>query len=151
MLSKSLPNHVNFSRQNDWQGAWWHDSIDNSSAGSKETYTFEFSRPLRTSDRLQQDVQFVIGKTHNLSAAFWYPVNGNPWTKSSHYSVSCDWAPLEIISAEKESHVVSSTRGVDTLNAISLVLSLLAFVVSVFVGWWVRKGKSMTFTPIDHL
>lgn len=155
-------NGANFSAQNDWHGAWWHDLIDNSfgllenaspyaSTGSKGTYTFEFSRPLRTSDRLQQDVQFVIGQTHNFSAAFWYPVNGNPWTKSSHYSVSCDWVTLEIISAEKESHVVSSTRAVDTVNIFSLVLSLSAFGVSIFVGWWVRKGKSMTFTPIDHL
>ncbi|KAH9290375.1 hypothetical protein KI387_034492, partial [Taxus chinensis] len=51
--------------QNDWQGAWWHDSIDDSSGllesaspysspNSDGTYTFEFSRPLRTMDRLQQ-------------------------------------------------------------------------------------------------
>eukprot|EP01018_Ginkgo_biloba_P009436 Gb_19087 [translate_table: standard] len=152
---------VNSSAQNDWQGAWWHDSIVDSfglletkspyaSTGGSGTYTFEFSRPLQTSDRLQQDVQFVIGQTKKFSAAFWYPVNDKPWLGSSHYAVNCDWVPLEIISAEKESRTVSSSRGFDALNSFSLLLSLAAFAVSLFVGWWVRKNKSLSFTPVGN-
>ncbi|KAH9290372.1 hypothetical protein KI387_034489, partial [Taxus chinensis] len=131
--------------QNDWQGAWWHNSIVNSSgllesaspyssSTSGGTYTFEFSRPLRTLDRLQQDVQFVIGEVHKFSAAFWYPINGNPWIGSGHYSVNCDWVTLEITPAEKEGHRLFSTKLLNPLNVISLILSLAAFGVSLFIA-----------------
>ncbi|KAG0475970.1 hypothetical protein HPP92_012401 [Vanilla planifolia] len=71
--------------QNDWHGAWWHSKITFNSGivagdspysedGVKGTYYFEFSRPLRTMDRSQQDVQFVIGQTSRVAAAFWYPI-----------------------------------------------------------------------------
>ncbi|KAH9291211.1 hypothetical protein KI387_043592, partial [Taxus chinensis] len=106
-----------------------------SSPNSDGTYTFEFSRPLRTMDRLQQDVQFVIGEEHKFSAAFWYPVNGNPWTASGHYSVNCDWVTLKIIPAVKESRALSSARDFNSLNVISLILSLAAFGASLFIGW----------------
>ncbi|KAJ6807735.1 uncharacterized protein M6B38_171190 [Iris pallida] len=56
--------------QNDWHGAWWHDSLtfhsgfteDDSpyaEGGKKGTYYFEFSRPLRTMDRFQQASFFL--------------------------------------------------------------------------------------------
>ncbi|KAL7235353.1 hypothetical protein ACSBR1_018785 [Camellia fascicularis] len=59
------PSGNDSSAQNDWKGAWWHDSFTThsgfveedspyASAGQKGTYYFEFSRPLRTMDRLQQ-------------------------------------------------------------------------------------------------
>uniref|UniRef100_A0A0D6R9N7 Cytochrome c-552/DMSO reductase-like haem-binding domain-containing protein n=1 Tax=Araucaria cunninghamii TaxID=56994 RepID=A0A0D6R9N7_ARACU len=153
-------NGTSSSAQNDWQGGWWHDSIDDSSgllesaspyssSGDDGTYAFEFARPLHTLDHLQQDVQFSIGQEHKFSAAFWYPVNENPWTGSSHYSVSCDWVTLEILPAEKDA--LSTTRAVNPLNVISLVLSLAAFCMSLFIVWSFRKGKAMPFTPIDHL
>lgn len=147
------------SAQNNWKGAWWHDSFtmhsgfveDDSpyaSSGQKGTYYFEFSRPLRTMDRLQQDVQLTIGKTSKFSVAFWYPVDGNPWHGSGHYSVSCDWVPLDISSSSSALTKVSSRSSWDAVGAFSIFLSVVAFCVSVFVGYWVSKTKSVPFTPM---
>ncbi|EPS61876.1 hypothetical protein M569_12919, partial [Genlisea aurea] len=54
---------ANETKVNDWSGAWWHSSFSTrsgyieedspyGSSGRKGTYFFEFSRPLRTMDRL---------------------------------------------------------------------------------------------------
>ncbi|KAL6525897.1 hypothetical protein OROMI_030292 [Orobanche minor] len=59
------PSGNDTSAQNDWQGSWWHSSLTDhsgfikddspyASEGQKGTYYFEFSRPLRTMDRVQQ-------------------------------------------------------------------------------------------------
>ncbi|MQM05913.1 hypothetical protein Taro_038730 [Colocasia esculenta] len=150
------------SAQNDWQGAWWHSAftvhsgfVENNSpyasAGQKGTYYFEFSRPLRTRDRLQQDVQFTIGQVSKVAVAFWYPDGGKPWAKSAHYSASCDWMPMNIISASS-SYGASRSRGAwDAASAFSLILSGVALGLSVFVVYWVSKVKSVPFTPIDRL
>ncbi|KAJ7973077.1 heme binding [Quillaja saponaria] len=101
------PSANDSSGQNDWKGAWWHNSFTVHSGfveeespyaenGKKGTYYFEFSRPLRTMDRLQQDAQFTIGSLSMMSVAFWYPVDGQPWHGSGHYSVNCDWVPLDV-------------------------------------------------------
>ncbi|GMI98893.1 hypothetical protein like AT3G62370 [Hibiscus trionum] len=45
-----------------------------STGGQTGTYYFEFARPLRSMDRLQQDVQFTIDGSSKMSVAFWYPV-----------------------------------------------------------------------------
>eukprot|EP00262_Sarcandra_glabra_P003643 TRINITY_DN14396_c0_g1_i1.p1 TRINITY_DN14396_c0_g1~~TRINITY_DN14396_c0_g1_i1.p1 ORF type:complete len:366 (+),score=42.31 TRINITY_DN14396_c0_g1_i1:107-1204(+) len=150
--------------QNNWKGAWWHNSFtvhsgfieeDNpyGTAGQKGTYYFEFSRPLRTMDRLQQDAQFTIGQSSKISVAFWYPVDGNPWSRSGHYSINCDWVPLEISSASGSSVTKGSTTGNswDAASGFSLVLSVISICISVFVGYWVSKNKSVPFTPMDHL
>ncbi|KAK9207019.1 hypothetical protein WN943_017303 [Citrus x changshan-huyou] len=63
MLTSSTRNDS--SAQNDWKGAWWHNSFSvhlgfveedspYASGGQKGTYYFEFSRPLRTMDHIQQ-------------------------------------------------------------------------------------------------
>ncbi|KAK0580882.1 hypothetical protein LWI29_007413 [Acer saccharum] len=96
------PTGNDSSAQNDWKGAWWHSSFDvhsgfveqdspYASGNPKGTYYFEFSRPLRTTDRLQQDAQFTIGGSSKMAVAFWYPVDGKPWHGSGHYSINCDW------------------------------------------------------------
>ncbi|KNA13667.1 hypothetical protein SOVF_114590 [Spinacia oleracea] len=41
-------------------------------------------------DWFQQDAQFKIGDTSNFSASFWYPIDGNPWHGSGHYTVRCE-------------------------------------------------------------
>ncbi|PKU87209.1 uncharacterized protein LOC110097051 [Dendrobium catenatum] len=149
--------------QNDWQGAWWHSMITTHSAlveddspyskgGEKGTYYFEFSRSLRTMDRSQQDVQFVIGQTSRVAAAFWYPTGGKPWSKSQHYSASCDWLPLDITApSSSSSYMTSSNSSWDAATAFSLLLSVLAFCLSVFLGYWVSRSKAVPFTPIDGL
>ncbi|THG11089.1 hypothetical protein TEA_002620 [Camellia sinensis var. sinensis] len=122
------------------------------SAGQKGTYYFEFSRPLRTMDRLQQDVQFTIGQSSKFSVAFWYPVDGNPWRGAQHYSVSCDWVPLDISPGSSAlSKGASGNSSSNAASAFALLLSVVAVCVSVFVGYWLFKSKSIPFTPIDHL
>ncbi|XP_009409848.2 uncharacterized protein LOC135678998 [Musa acuminata AAA Group] len=149
--------------QNDWKGAWWHSSLISGSSfieedspfgkrGLKGTYSFEFSRPLRTMDRLQQDVQFTIGQSSKVAVAFWYPTDGNPWSKSQHYSASCNWLTLEAASVSGPSvSRVSSSGSWDAVTAFALLLSVVSFCLTVFIGYWVSKTKAVPFTPIDHL
>ncbi|XP_057493081.1 uncharacterized protein LOC130778579 [Actinidia eriantha] len=156
------PSGNDSSAQNDWKGVWWHDSFtthsgfieDDSpyaSSGKKGTYYFEFSRPLRTMDRLQQDVQFTIGQSSKFSVAFWYPIDGNPWHGSGHYTVSCDWLPLDISAGSSVLSKSASESSWDAASAFALLLSVFAFCSSVFVGYRVSKGKQVPFTPIDDL
>ncbi|KAE9446678.1 hypothetical protein C3L33_21441, partial [Rhododendron williamsianum] len=104
-------------------------------SGQKGTYYFEFSRPLRTMDRLQQDVQFSIGQSSKFSAAFWYPVDGNPWHGSGHYTVSCDWVPLDISSGSSALSKSVSGNSWDAASAVALLLSVVSLCLSVFVGY----------------
>lgn len=150
--------------------------------GQKGTYSFEFSRPLRTMDRLQQvnwkfylfeaqilmvicyhkwtessriwlqDVQFTIGQSSKVAVAFWYPTDGNPWSKSQHYSASCNWLTLEAASVSGPSvSRVSSSGSWDAVTVFALLLSVVSFCLTVFIGYWVSKTKAVPFTPIDHL
>nr|DAD33104.1 TPA_asm: hypothetical protein HUJ06_011955 [Nelumbo nucifera] len=159
------PSGNDSSAQNNWQGAWWHDSFGvhsgfveedgpYASAGQKGKYYFEFSRPLRTMDHLQQDVQFTIGQTSKLAVAFWYPVDGNPWHGSAHYSINCDWVPLDISVGSSVLNKVASTSGSswDAASAFALLLSVVSLCLSIFIGYRVSKTKSIIpFTPMDHL
>ncbi|KAL8170371.1 hypothetical protein V2J09_022175 [Rumex salicifolius] len=184
-------NANNTGAQNDWKGAWWHSSLSlhsgfveaNSpyaSKGSKGTYYFEFSRPLRTMDRFQQvlsllfsklnifffprfigqcsqDAQFKIGEASKFSAAFWYPVNGKPWGGSSHFTVSCVWLPLQFSSggsglgSSSSSLAATQKSPWDAAVAFSLLLSVVAFCVSVFVGLRVSRNPGVAFTPMNNL
>ncbi|KAF6170941.1 hypothetical protein GIB67_014758 [Kingdonia uniflora] len=183
--------------QNDWKGAWWHDSLNvhsdpwtvtvtgvmcvvgpkentcgaalvvseagvvrgfveedspYASADQKGKYYFEFSRPLRTMDRLQQDVQFAIGQSSKMAVAFWYPIGGKPWHGSAHYSINCDWVPLDITSLGTSAFTKTSSRSSwDAASAFSLLLSVLAFCLSAFIGYAVSRNKSIHFTPMDRL
>ncbi|KAL0927598.1 hypothetical protein M5K25_001784 [Dendrobium thyrsiflorum] len=103
--------------------------------------------------RFEKDVQFVIGHTSRVAAAFWYPTGGKPWSKSQHYSASCDWLPLDITvpSSSSSSYMTSSNSSWDAATAFSLLLSVLAFCLSVFLGYWVSRSKAVPFTPIDGL
>ncbi|XP_059652286.1 uncharacterized protein LOC132299587 [Cornus florida] len=135
-LDGMSPSGNDSSAQNNWMGVWWHSSLTMlsgfvegespyGSSGQNGTYYFEFSRPLRTMDHLQQDVQFNIGQTSKFSAAFWYPVDGNPWNASGHYSVSCDWVPLNISSGSSAISTTASRSSGDAASAFALVLSAL--------------------------
>ncbi|KAA8536733.1 hypothetical protein F0562_029211 [Nyssa sinensis] len=156
------PSGNDSSAQNNWKGAWWHSSFTThsgfveedspyTSSAQKGTYYFEFSRPLRTMDRLQQDVQFTIGEASKFSVAFWYPVDGKPWHGAGHYSVSCDWVPLDISSGSSVLTKMASRNSWDAASAFALILSVVSFCISVFVGYWVSRGKARSFEPIDGL
>ncbi|GAB2298432.1 hypothetical protein Dimus_032497 [Dionaea muscipula] len=153
------------SAQNDWKGAWWHSSLSVHSGfvdedspysinGQKGTYYFEFSRPLRTMDHLQQDVQFKIGGSSKFSVAFWYPVGGNPWHGSGHYTVSCDWLPLDFMISggfvSTTAHTVAPRSSWDAVVAFSLLLSVVAFCLSVFLGLRLSQNKGVAFSPIGN-
>ncbi|KAM7474308.1 hypothetical protein LguiB_021551 [Lonicera macranthoides] len=157
------PSGNDSSAQNNWKGAWWHSSLSKhtgfieedspySSSSEKGTYYFEFSRPLRTMDRLQQDTQFTIGQSSKFSVAFWYPVDGKPWHGSGHYSVSCDWVPIDISTSTSALTKTASNGSWDATSAFALILSVLSLCFSVFIGYWVRKTKGeVPFTPMDRL
>ncbi|XP_021837054.1 uncharacterized protein [Spinacia oleracea] len=158
------PSGTNNTAQNDWKGAWWHSSLNvhsgfvdedspYASNGKKGTYYFEFSRPLRTMDWFQQDAQFKIGDTSKFSAAFWYPVDGKPWHGSGHYTVSCDWLPLNFISGGSTltGSGTATTSSWDAAVAFSLLLSVVAFCLSVFVGYRVSMRRDTPYTEMSHL
>ncbi|GAB4841788.1 hypothetical protein Ancab_022512 [Ancistrocladus abbreviatus] len=159
------PSGDDTSAQNDWKGAWWHSSLSVhsgfvegdspfSSNGQKGTYYFEFSRPLRTMDRLQQDAQFKIGDSSKFSAAFWYPIDGNPWRGSGHFTISCNWLPLDINSGDFTSAIAQTSAprsSWDAAVAFSLLMSVVAFCISVFVWLRVSRSRGIPFTPMNNL
>ncbi|KAF5745935.1 hypothetical protein HS088_TW06G00100 [Tripterygium wilfordii] len=156
------PSGNDTSAQNNWEGAWWHSSFTvpsgfveedspYSSSGHKGTYYFEFSRPLRTMDRLQQDAQFTIGGTGKMSVAFWYPVDGSPWHGSGHYSVNCDWVPLDISSGSSMLTQSAEGSSTDVGSAFALLLSVVSLCLSVYTGYRVMRPKSVPFTPMENL
>ncbi|GMP87453.1 hypothetical protein CsSME_00039820 [Camellia sinensis var. sinensis] len=97
------------------------------------------------------DAQFTIGKSSNASVAFWYPIDGNPWHGSGHYSVSCDWVPQDIVSGSSASTNKPENNPWDAGTAFSLFFSVFAFSLSVFVGHRVSNPKGVPFTPVDNL
>ncbi|KAG6486329.1 uncharacterized protein LOC122008770 isoform X2 [Zingiber officinale] len=151
--------------KNDWVGAWWHSSLVShigfieedspyGKSGEQGTYLFEFSRPLRTMDRFQQDAQFTIGQTSKVAVAFWYPTDGKPWSKSQHFSASCNWLALDVAPASELSSVspVSPRIGPsDAATSFALLLSVVSFCLTIFIGYWVSKTRPVPFTPIDSL
>lgn len=154
------PKENDTSAQNDWRGAWWHSSFTAhsgyseedspySTKGQKGTFYFEFSRPLRTMDHLQQDVQFTIGQMSKFSAAFWYPEDGNPWHGSGHYTISCDWVPLDVPPGSSAGIKVVSRSSWDVANGFAFLLSVVSFGVSFFVAYWVHKKNDIPFQPIN--
>lgn len=96
---------------------------------------------------MYQDAQFSIGTTHGMAAAFWYPVAGSIWEPYQHYSASCDWLQLEIVSAGSSS--LSTDRPGSALSTASLLIALTALAVAVAVGWWVRQSNRVSFNPIS--
>ncbi|KAJ8565826.1 hypothetical protein K7X08_008402 [Anisodus acutangulus] len=155
------PSGNDTSAQNDWKGTWWHSSLTDSgfvkddspysSSNQSGAYYFEFSRSLRTMDHLQQDAQFTIGKTSKMSVAFWYPIDGKPWHGSGHFSISCDWIQLDILPDGSELTKVPQRSPWDAATAFSLLFSVVAFCISIFVGHRVSRTKNVPFTPMNDL
>lgn len=156
--------------QNEWQGSWSHTSISleyglvSSDApfgkmGTEGDYVFEFTRPLRTEDRFQQDVQLTIGNKHRFGAAIWYPVGGEQWSSGQHYVLSCDWVSLDLFGAPRPYSGWESTVEADGLSnswaaaiaALALLISLSAIFIVMVISWWVRAHGSRSFTPLDGL
>ncbi|XP_010413283.1 PREDICTED: uncharacterized protein LOC104699643 [Camelina sativa] len=156
------PSGNDSSAQNDWHGAWWHNSFTTQSGyveedspytpdGKKGTYYFEFSRPLRTMDRLQQDVQFTIGSPAKMSVAFWYPMESKPWHGSGHYTINCDWIPLDISSGSSSGLTASAVKGSsDGTSIAAIVFSLISLVVSGFIAYRLFTPRNVPFTPMEN-
>lgn len=101
-----------------------------------------------------QDVQFTIGGSSKMSVAFWYPIDGQPWHGSGHYSVNCDWVPIDISqgsSLSVKSVDPTSSSSWNVASAFSLILSVAALCVSVFASYRVFHPNSVPFTPMENL
>lgn len=88
-----------------------------------------------------------------MSVAFWYPVDGQPWHGSGHYSIYCDWVPIDISvgkSLNGKSVDAASNSSWNVASAFSVILSVAALCVSVFVSYRVFSPKSVSFTPIEN-
>lgn len=84
-----------------------------------------------------------------MAVAFWYPLDGNPWHGSGHYSGNCDWIPLDISSGSSSMVATTGTGGSrDVTSAFALLFSVIAICLSVFVGYRVVRPKSAGFTPM---
>jgi hypothetical protein len=100
-----------------------------------------------------QDAQFTIGEPSNMAVAFWYPMDGKPWSNSQHYSASCDWLTLDIQpSLEASQYRPAPNRSWDAATAFALLLSVVAVCVSIFVGYSASRNKSsIQFTPLEEI
>ncbi|CAK7348448.1 unnamed protein product [Dovyalis caffra] len=96
-----------------------------------------------------QDAQFTIGGSSKMSVAFWYPVDGNSWHGSGHYSVNCDWIPLDI--SPGNSMLKASTPGSsgDVASAFALLFSTrFSFeILAAMAGDGSKKSKVSTAPP----
>jgi hypothetical protein len=84
-----------------------------------------------------------------MSVAFWYPVDGQPWHGSGHYSVDCDWVPLDISSGN--SMLTRTAPSGNASSTFALLLSVVSLCVSAFVGYQFFRPKSIPFTPMENL
>lgn len=99
-----------------------------------------------------QDVQFTIGGSSKMSVALWYPVDGNPWTGSGHYTINCDWVLFDIASGgSKLTESAKSSSSWDAASAFSLLFSVAALCVAIFVVYQVSRPKNIPFTPMENL
>ena len=98
---------------------------------------------------LMQDAQFTIGGSSKMAVAFWYPLDGTPWHGSGHYSINCDWVPLDI--SLGSSMQTKSTPSSNASSVFALLLSVVSLCTSVFVGYWVFRPKGVPFTPMENL
>ena len=85
-----------------------------------------------------------------MSAAFWYPVDGQPWHGSGHYSVNCDWVPFDMSMGSSLLRNSARSSSWNVASAFSLVLSVAALCVSVFVSYKIFRPKSVAFTPMEN-
>ncbi|KAL5059300.1 hypothetical protein RYX36_030904 [Vicia faba] len=90
-----------------------------------------------------------------MSVAFWYPVDGPPWHASGHYSINCDWVAIDISSSSAslsgKSVGTGSSSSWNIASAFSLILSVVAICMSVFVSYRVLHPKGVQFTPVEEL
>lgn len=81
--------------RNQLRYAWSHTAINSyeypfGANGENGTYTFEFSRPLKTNENT--DVQFMVNGDAFFSVALWIPPNvGGEWTAAGHYVAPADF------------------------------------------------------------
>lgn len=98
-----------------------------------------------------QDAQFTIGKTIKMSAAFWYPLGGLPWHGSGHFTVNCDWIPLDV-TLGSSMLTAGSGSSVNASGVFALLLSVVSLCASIFVGYWVIfRPRHIAFAPMDNL
>ena len=68
-----------------------------------------------------------------MSAAFWYPVDGLPWHASGHYSIHCDWTPMDITSSTSKLTSLSGVGSGSSASIFALLISVISLCLSVVV------------------
>lgn len=84
----------------------------------------------------------------------WYPVKGEPWSPHEHYSANCDWIPLKLAagSGSGSGSGLGSTKAVDVLALLSILVALAALGTTLVLGWWVkRNGPRVGFQEVPNL
>lgn len=85
-----------------------------------------------------------------MSVAFWYPVDGQPWSGSGHYSINCDWVPLEISSGNSMLTKSALSGSGNVSSAFALLLSVVSLCLSVFVGYKIFGTNTVRpYTTMD--
>lgn len=98
-----------------------------------------------------QDVQFTLGSTAKMSVAFWYPMDSKPWHGSGHYTINCDWIPLDISLGSSSGLVASTVKGSsDGTSITAIVMSMISLVVSGFIAYKLFSPKNVAFTPMEN-
>lgn len=97
-----------------------------------------------------QDAQFTVGGSTKMSAAFWYPVSGNPWHGSGHFSINCDWVSMDISSGKSLLGKNASSRSSwDAASAFSLLFAVISLCLSIFVVYRICGPKSDQYKPME--
>ena len=85
-----------------------------------------------------------------MSVAFWYPVDGQPWHGSGHYSIHCDWVPLEISSGNSKLTKSAPSGSANVSSAFALLLSVASLCLSVFIGYKLFRTTTVRpYTTMD--
>lgn len=85
-----------------------------------------------------------------MSVAFWYPVDGQPWHGSGHYSIHCDWVPLEISSGYSKLTKSATIGSANVSSAFALLVSVASLCLSFFVGYKLFRTTTVRpYTTMD--
>lgn len=86
-----------------------------------------------------------------MSAAFWYPLDGKEWHGSGHYTINCDWTPLDISSGSATLTVPAPSSSRDVTGAFALLFSVASLCISVYVAYRISKPNNPQFIPMENL
>ncbi|XP_031373060.1 uncharacterized protein LOC116189761 [Punica granatum] len=109
-----------------------------------------FVKTVHMLQMVRRDAQFTVGGAAEMFAAFWYPVNGNPWHGSGHFSINYDWVSMDISSGKSLLTKIASLGSLwDAASAFSLLFSVISLCLSVFIAYRIFGPKSAQYMPME--